>query len=329
MPARRRRVLLEAVSRVDLAGATVTADVGTPPATPLRETRRDHIPLAIFYMIASGAVFNCANAASKWLIATYPIGEVLFGRSLVALLTMAIFILPSAGFAVFRTQRLRAHAMRATSQVGSQTMLLIAFSLMPLASATAIMFSSPIFSTLASAYFLHERVGPARWGVLLIGFLGVLVIANPGADSFQIGALFALGNAVLFGTVVAGVRGMSATESAETLIMYQLTLLTAAYALALPFGFVMPTGFDALIMIGSGIGNGAAQYLWTRAIHLAPTSAVVPFQYLQLVWAMLLGFAIWGDLPTAGLLLGSAIVIGSGLFLFWHETRKVPVADAD
>ena len=143
------------------------------------------------------------------------------------------------------------------------------------------------------------------------------------------GALFALGNAVLFGTVVAGVRGMTSTESANTLIMYQLTLLTAAYALALPFGFVMPTGFDALIMLVSGLGNGGAQYLWTRAIHLAPTSAVVPFQYLQLVWAIFLGYAIWGDLPTAGLLLGSAIVIASGLFLFWRETRRVPVDEPD
>src|SRR6185295_18271633 len=221
---------------------------GTQPENePLRETRRENIPLAIFYMVASGLVFNCANAASKWLIATYPIGEVLFGRTLVALLTVAAFILPVTGLAVYRTARLRAHAMRACSQVGSQSMLLIAFSLMPLAGATAIMFSSPIFSTLASAYFLHEAVGRVRWGVLLIGFLGVLVIANPGADSFQIGALFALGNAILFGTVVAGVRGMSATESAETLIMYQLTLLTAAYAFALPFGFVMPTSFDALL----------------------------------------------------------------------------------
>ena len=306
------------------AGAETQARVAAAPST-----RRDNIPRAIFCIIASGAVFNCANAASKWLVGTYPVGEVLFSRALIALISMAIFILPTTGLIVFRTARLRAHGMRACSQVGSQTMLLIAFSMMPLAGATAIMFSSPIFSTLASAYFLSERVGPVRWGVLLIGFLGVLVIANPGADSFQIGALFALGNAILFGTVVAGVRGMSATESAETLIMYQLTLLTAAYSLALPFGFIMPTGFDALLMIGSGVGNGAAQYLWTRAIHLAPTSAVVPFQYLQLVWAMLLGFAIWSDLPTAGLLVGSAIVIGSGLFLFWHETRKVPVADAD
>ena len=304
------------------AGADTQARTVAAPTV-----RRDNIPLAILCIIASGAVFNCANAGSKWLVDTYPVGEVLFSRALIALVSMAIFILPSTGLIVFRTTRLRAHGMRACSQVGSQTMLLIAFSMMPLAGATAIMFSSPIFSTLASSYFLNERVGAVRWAVLLIGFLGVLVIAQPGADSFQIGALFALGNAVLFGTVVAGVRGMSSTESTETLIMYQLSLLTLAYALFLPFGFVMPTGFDALVMIGSGIGNGAAQYLWTRAIHLAPTSAVVPFQYIQLVWAMLLGFAIWGDLPTAGLLIGSAIVIASGLFLFWHETRKVPVAE--
>jgi len=296
-------------------------------AAPSR--RRENIPLAILCIVASGAVFNCANAASKWLVGTYPVGEVLFSRGLIALISMAIFILPSTGLSVYRTSRLRAHGMRACSQVGSQTMLLLAFSMMPLAGATAIMFSSPIFSTLASSYFLNERVGLVRWAVLLIGFLGVLVIAQPGADSFQLGALFALGNAVLFGTVVAGVRGMSSTESTETLIMYQLSLLTLAYALFLPFGFVMPTGFDALVMVASGVGNGAAQYLWTRAIHLAPTSAVVPFQYIQLVWAMLLGFAIWGDLPTAGLLVGSAIVITSGMFLFWHETRKVPVADAD
>ena len=305
----------------------MSADAAVEPSAG--HARQTNIPLAIFYMVLSGAVFSGSNAASKWLIATYPIGEVLFARTLVGLLTLGAFILPVTGLAVFRTSRLRAHALRACSQVGSQTMLLIAFSLMPLAGAIAIMFSSPIFSTLASSYFLHERVGPVRWAVLFVGFLGVLVIANPGADSFQIGALFAFGNAVLFGTVVAGVRGMAATESANTLVMCQLTILSAVYAFALLFGFVMPTGFDALIMIASGVGNGGAQYLWTRAIHLAPTSAVVPFQYIQLVWAILLGFAIWGDLPTLGLLLGSAVVICSGLFLFWHETRRMPVAEPD
>ena len=306
--------------------AGVGSEARVEPA-PRPTERHENIPLAILLMVGSGAVFTCSNAATKWLVAIYPIGETMFTRTLVSLIFLGAFILPTAGLAVYRTQRIGAHVIRAGSQAASQTMLAIAFTMMPLAGVTAIMFSSPIFTTLASIYFLHERVGASRWIALLIGFLGVLVIAAPGADSFQVGALFALGNAILFGTVVVGVRGMTATESTGTLIMYQLTLLTGVYALTLPFGFVMPTGFDAMIMIVSGLGNGAAQYAWTRAIHLAPASAIVPFQYLQLVWAMLLGFAVWGDLPTVALLIGSAIVIASGLFLFWRETRKVPVAE--
>ena len=122
---------------------------------------------------------------------------------------------------------------------------------------------------------------------------------------------------------------LAATETTETLIMYQLSLLTLAYAFFLPFGFRMPGGFDALIMVAAGVGNGIAQYLWTRAIHLAPISTVVPFQYLQLIWAMLLGFAIWGDLPTVNLLIGSAVVIASGMYLFWRETRRMPVQEPE
>ena len=297
---------------------------------PRRSARREHIPIAIFYMVASGMVFACSSAASKWLVQSYPFGEVLFTRTATSLVALSLFILPAAGLSVYRTQRLGAHALRACSQAGSQSLLLIAFSLMPLAGVTAITFSSPLFATLASAYFLHERVGAVRWIVLLVGFAGVLLIAQPGTDSFQVGALFALGNAILFGTVTVGVRGMTNTESTATLTMYQLTLLSVVYAATLPFGFRMPDGLDALVMIASGLANGAAQYWWTRAIHLAPTSAVVPFQYLSLVWAMVLGFAVWGDLPTAGLISGSAIVVASGLFLFWREARRMPVpAEAD
>ena len=308
----------------------MSADVSAEPGANslAHAARQERIPLAIANMIASGMVFACSSAASKWLIASYPIGEVLFTRTFTSFIALSAFILPAGGLAVYRTQRLGAHAMRATSQAASQTLLLIAFSMMPLAGVTAITFSSPLFATLASAAFLKEAVGATRWGVLLVGFLGVLIITNPGADTFQAGALFALGNAVLFGTVVAGVRGMTTTESTATLTMYQLTILTGVYALTLPFGFTIPTWSDALVMVFSGLGNGAAQYWWTRAIHMAPTSAVVPFQYLSLVWAIILGFAVWGDLPTVSLLFGSAIVIASGIFLFWREARRLPV-DAD
>ncbi|MBN8964743.1 MAG: DMT family transporter [Rhizobiales bacterium] len=302
---------------------------GRNPKPPMRQER---IPQAIFYMIGAGATFAISSAFSKWLVATYPVGEVLFARNAVSLMLFCAFILPTTGLAVLRTRRLGSHVMRSTSQFFSQSLILIAFSMMPLASATAINFSSPLFATLASLAFLKERVGPARWVALAVGFLGVLIVTNPGAETFQVGALYALGNAVLFGTVTAGVRGMTKTESTETLTLYQLLLLTIFYAATLPFACATPTWTDVGLMAANGLVNLVGQYWWTRSLHLAPTSAVVPFQYLSLIWAMMLGYALWGDMPTLGLIVGSAVVVGSGLFLLWYEARRTaakvePAAD--
>jgi drug/metabolite transporter (DMT)-like permease len=289
--------------------------------SPEPPTRQERIPQAILYMVSAGAIFSFSSAASKWLVATYPVGEVLFSRVFVSLILFSAFALPTTGMAVFATRRPGAHVLRSMSQFISQTLLLIAFSMMPLASATAINFSAPLFAALASLVFLKEPVGAARWVALVIGFLGVLIVTNPGGETFQVGALFALGNALLFGTVTAGVRGMTSTESAKTLTMYQLMLLSVFYALTLPFAFVTPSWSDMPLIVANGATNMLGQYWWTRALHLAPTSAVVPFQYLSLIWAMMFGFALWGDVPTIGLLVGSAIVVGSGMFLLWHESR--------
>src|SRR5437762_5117357 len=142
-------------------------------------------------MIGATIVFAASSAVSKWLVASYPIGEVLFTRTAVAFMTCALIIMPYTGLAVFRTHRLRHHVMRSVSQGFSQTFLLIAFSLMPLAGAIAINFSAPLFATLVSALLLKENVGIARWVALTVGFCGVLIIANPGGEALQVGALFA------------------------------------------------------------------------------------------------------------------------------------------
>ena len=288
----------------------------------LAPARRERIPLGILYMVGATVMFSVSSALSKWLVASYPVGEILFIRSAVSLICCAAFILPIAGLAVFRTDRLRHHGLRAGSQAASQTCIIIAFSMMPLAGAVAINFSAPLFATLVSALVLKEVVGLSRWTALVVGFLGVLIVTNPGAGTFQLGAAFALVNAILYGSVTAGVRGMTATESTETLTMYQMVLLTAFFALMLPFGFRMPTWSDGLLLALNGVTNAFGQYWWTRALHLAPASAVTPFYYLSLVWAIVLGFAIWGDVPTWPLVVGSSIVVGSGLFLLWRETGR-------
>jgi len=285
------------------------------------KTRQERIPLGIALMVSSSIIFAGSSALSKWLVATYPIGEMLFWRAAAALIGASLVILPSTGLAVFRTARLRDHLLRGISQSCAQLFLIIAFSLMPLAGAVAINFSAPLFATVAAVIFLKETVGPARWGALIIGFLGVLLVTSPGVDTIQPGSIFALANAVLFGTVTVGVRRMTATESAETLTLYQMVILTVVFAMTLPVGWTTPTFADGVAMVVNGLGNACGQYLWTRALHLAPTSAVVPFNYFSLVWAMILGFLVWGDLPTIQLLIGSAIVVATGMFLLWYEAR--------
>jgi drug/metabolite transporter (DMT)-like permease len=238
------------------------------------------------------------------------------------LIACAAVVLPITGPSVFATQRAGAHVARGLSQSISQTFTVIAFSLMPLAGAIAINFSAPIWAALLSLVWLKERAGPARCAALLTGFLGVLIVANPGTDSLQLGALFALGNAMMYGSVTVAVRGMTKTEAPNTLLMWQMVTIAAFHSLLLIFGVSWPSRLDAVMLVGSGVANAVAQYAWTRALQLAPTAAVSPFYYLMLVWALLIGFVIWGDIPPAGLLAGSAIVVASGLSLLWHESQR-------
>jgi len=286
--------------------------------------RRNQIPLGIAYTVGSTVMFAGGNAVVKWQLASYPLGEVAFGRTLFAFLTVAAIVLPRTGLAVLRTNRYREHLQRGLSQFGSMLCWFLAVSALSLGEATAIGFAAPLFTTLLSIVILKEKVGIHRWSALIVGFVGVLFITHPGPGTLTYGALFALGNAVLISTVAIAIRRMSATESTETLTLYQMSIMTLCTACLLAFGFRAPHWTDALMVAFAGIGNGIAQYWWTRSLSLAPPSAVVPFNYLSLVWAAMLGFAIWDDVPTPTLLVGSVIVVASGLYILWRETLRQP-----
>jgi drug/metabolite transporter (DMT)-like permease len=304
--------------KADLASSAAPRRTNQSIARPERSA---DVLRGISFMIGATLLFAIVHALAKWTVATYPAGEVLFIRSLSSLLVCGAIVLPTSGFAVFATRRPRDHVARGLSQSISQTFSVLAFSLMPLAGAVAINFSAPLWSALLSVLWLKERAGPVRWTALLAGFAGALIVTNPGADSLQLGALFALSNAVLYGSVTVAVRGMTATESTDTLLIWQMATIAAFHALLLLFGFRWPTPFDSFMLVSGGVTNAAAQYLWTRSLHLAPATAVSPFFYLMLVWVIAIGYVVWGDVPTIGLLVGSAVVVASGLFLVWHEAR--------
>jgi drug/metabolite transporter (DMT)-like permease len=284
--------------------------------------RIDNVVLGIAFMVAATLLFAGTAALAKWLAVIYPVGEVMFFRSASSFLICALIVLPISGFSVFATKRPRDHLARGISQSISQTFTVLAVSMMPLAGAIAINFSAPLWSALLSVLWLREQAGPARWTALLMGFVGVLIVTHPGADSLQLGALYALGNAILYGTVTVAVRGMTATESTSTLLIWQLTTLAVLHSFLLIFGFRLPTFVDGTMFVLSGVANVIGQWLWTRALLLAPATAVSPFYYLMLVWALVLGFLVWGDVPTLSLVVGSSIVIACGLFLLWHESQR-------
>jgi drug/metabolite transporter (DMT)-like permease len=285
------------------------------------KTRSDDVPRGIVCMVIATILFSGASAASKWLVGVYPVGEVLCLRSFASLIAGAAMILPVSGLSAFVTHRPRDHLARGLSQSISQLCLLLAFSLMPLAGAVAINFSAPLFAALVSIIWLKEPAGFPRGAALVIGFVGVLIVTNPGTNSLTLGALFALTNAVMYGTVTVAVRGMTRTESANTLVIWQLAVLAFFHSFLLRFGWRSPSAIDAAMLFGTGFTNAIGQWFWTKALHLAPAPAVTPFYYLMLVWALMFGFFIWGDVPSASLLVGSAIVVMTGLFLFLREAR--------
>jgi drug/metabolite transporter (DMT)-like permease len=304
---------------VDKRGPTLTAAGGIDRKQG--KTRSDDVPRGIVCMVIATILFSGASAASKWLVGLYPVGEVLCLRSFASLIAGAVMILPASGLSAFATHRPRDHLARGLSQAISQFCLLFAFSLMPLAGAVAINFSAPLFAALVSIIWLKEPAGFARGAALVIGFVGVLIVTNPGSNSLTLGALFALTNAVMYGTVTVAVRGMTRTESANTLVIWQLAVLAFFHSFLLLFGWRSPSAIDAAMLFGTGFTNAIGQWFWTKALHLAPAPAVTPFYYLMLVWALMFGFFIWGDIASASLLVGSAIVAMTGLFLFLREAR--------
>jgi drug/metabolite transporter (DMT)-like permease len=291
------------------------------PDQKLGKGRTDDVPRGILCMLAATVLFSGASAASKWLVGIYPVGEVLCLRSLASFVAGASIILPVSGLSAFATHRPRDHLARGLSQSISQLCLLLAFSLMPLAGAVAINFSAPLFAALVSIVWLKEPAGYIRGGALLIGFIGVLIVTNPGTNSLTLGALFALTNAVMYGTVTVAVRGMTRTESANTLVIWQLAVLAFFHSFLLFFGWQWPTPMDGVMLFGTGFTNAVGQWFWTKSLHLAPAPAVTPFYYLMLVWAVMFGFIIWGEVPSVSLIVGSAIVVSTGLFLFLREAR--------
>ncbi len=249
--------------------------------------------------------------------------EIVFFRNLFAFIPLLAYILATRGWMVLRTSRPLGHLTRSAIGVSGMVCGFAAVGMMPLSDYTAITFAAPLFITALSQPVLGEKVGPHRWVAVVVGFVGVMVMVRPDpVNLIGLGALLALGQA--FGTAGAmlAIRQLGTTEPGPTIVFYFTLAATLVGAAGLPFVWTRPSPELLLILVACGLMGGVGQILMTQAFRLAPAAIVAPFEYAALLWAGLLGFSLWGETPAATTLVGGTIVIASGLYILWRETRR-------
>ena len=294
------------------ASPLTAAAPALPAATP--------IGVGIGLGAVAFALFTVTDTMVKWLSAGYPVHELVFTNALFALLPVAAVSLRRGGVARLRTRRLSMHVLRGLCGMGGAFFAFYAYSRLPLADAYSIIFATPLLITALSVPILGEEVGWRRWSAVGIGFLGVLIMLQPGVTPMGPGSIAALAAACCAAFSILLVRKLSTTESTAAIALYSNLTMVIAMGALLPFHATLPSVADFLLMAASGLVGGTALLVLIAAYRRAPAALVAPFQYSQMVWAIAIGFVIWRDVPDPAKLLGAAIVAASGLFILYRET---------
>lgn len=248
--------------------------------------------------------------------------ETLFYRQIGSTVCAAALVTAGPGFNSLRTRRISAHLVRMALGISAMALNFLAMILLPLAEATAIGFSVPIFSTMLAALVLREATGKWRWGAIAAGFAGVLLIIQPSGGQVPLeGAAVALAGALATAGVTVLIRQLGATERTTTTVFYFAVSSLFPLGILMLF-FVQPHDLLTwLVLAGMGLAGGLAQLTLTASLRLAPVSLVMPMDYTSLLWATLLGSWLFAQMPAPGTWLGAPVVIASGLIIVWREQR--------
>ncbi len=248
--------------------------------------------------------------------------ETLFYRQVGSTLCATALVMMGPGLGSLRTRRPGAHALRMVLGMSAMALNFLAMIILPLAEATAIGFSVPIFSSVLAALVLREATGKWRWGAIAAGFVGVLLIIQPSGGRVPLeGAAVALVGALATAWVTIMIRQLGATERTTTTVFF------FAVSSLLPMGILMLWFVQAhdpvtwMILAGMALAGGLAQLTLTASLRLAPVALVMPMDYTSLLWATLLGIWLFAQMPTAGTWIGAPVVIASGLVIVWREQR--------
>jgi len=284
----------------------------------------------ILFKLASTVAFALMLTLIKLASGRVPAGEVLFARSFFGIIPVVVYLAVLGEFpASLKTKRPLGHVRR--SLVGTVSMFcwFTAVASLPLPDATAISYSGPLFGVCFAAALLHEKVRAFRWIAVGVGFCGVLIVLSEQMSGLggaldggrTIGAALALTSAVLGAIAAVTVRELTATETTGAIVFYFSASGAVFSMLTVPFGWVVPTLGEAVMLVTAGLFGGVGQVLMTQSYRHAEASVIAPFDYVNMIWIVVLSYLVFGEVPTGVVVTGSLVVIASGCFVVWREWR--------
>jgi drug/metabolite transporter (DMT)-like permease len=286
--------------------------------------RPHHVPAsAVLLVVGAVFFFSVADAIVKYLTQWYPVPLLVFARHVPQTVATILWLAPKMGWGLVRTTQPGLQVLRGSMLVGSSLLFISALRWLPLADATAINYTTPIVVVLLSVWLLQERMTRARWAFVVAGFVGMLLIVRPGASIVHGAALLVLccaGFYAVYQILTRKLRG----EDPRVTLFYPALCGTSLMMVVLPFldyQVDMPWTHVVLCCLFGGIAT-LGHFMFILAFQKAPASALTAFTYAQLLWAVLLGWVVFGNFPDGFSLAGMAIIAASGLLLAWHERRR-------
>ena len=273
----------------------------------------------ILCMIGGALALTINDGMAKYLTETYPVGQVMALRGTFILCLLIFIFISARKKLILKIYSWRNNFYRAAAMTGSTFCFITGLSYLPIADAIAIAFAAPLLTTLLAVFCLRERVGLHRWVAIFFGFIGVIIIVQPTDDAFKVAALAPLG-AAFFGAIRDVItRKIASSESSFTILLTSMFLITLAGYLTFPLGWSEFQVEHIWLFLCSSILVGVAQYLMIEAFRLGEVGLISPFKYSSLLWAVIIGFIVWGDIPGYFVLVGATILIISGVYLLRAE----------
>tara|TARA_B100000579_G_scaffold93055_1_gene73594 strand:- start:2468 stop:3310 length:843 start_codon:yes stop_codon:yes gene_type:complete len=262
--------------------------------------------------------FSMMDLIVKWSD-NYPVGEVLFFRGFCGLFPLFFFIPKEKYLNFYKTKRPFLHIKRCLSGLIAIVAIFIALRKLPLATVTSISFAAPIFTTILSIFLLNEKVGFYRWLAVLMGFIGILIISEPGFNSMNIYYVYPIVFCLGLSYVAITIKQLSSTEPVWLISFYFSLSIMIMSLFTITNGWIFPNIIDLALLSLLGILGGLANLWLTQSYKLSDVSLVTPLKYLGLIFAIFFGYIFWSEIPTSKTLIGSALVITSSIIIFRRE----------